>query len=65
MTVGVEFPAVVDAANAVLLVATEEQACATVRTEIGDQGRPAARIAKTDQLFTEQHHALRVAVGGR
>src|SRR4051794_32104422 len=51
---GVVLPAVVDAANAVLLVTTEEYSAASVRASIADEGVGARRVAEGDQVFTQQ-----------
>ena len=59
---GVELPAVVDAAQAALLVATEEQRRAAVRTERADHADLAVGVAEGDQVFAQGARANRVAV---
>src|SRR5579859_1615160 len=55
----IEFPAVIDAADATLLVAAEEQRRAAVRAPmIHDPDAPRA-VAKGDELLAEQHQAKR------
>ena len=58
----VVFPAVVDAAQAALLVAAEEQRGAAVRAAMVHDADPAGAVAEGDQLFPEQHQANRRAV---
>jgi hypothetical protein len=57
IAVDVELPAVVRAADALLLIATEEEGCGAVRAGILDQRDLARRDAKTDQVFAEQAQA--------
>ena len=59
----VEFPAVVDAAQSALFVAAEEQRGAAMRTKRIDDADVAVRIAKRYQIFAQQTHAHRRAVG--
>ena len=61
----VELPAVVDAANALFLVATEEQRRAAMRAVVRDQPELAGRDAKGDQVLTQQSQPHRRAVGLR
>jgi hypothetical protein len=51
----VVFPAVIDAADAAFLVASEEQRGAAVRTTVVHHADAALCVAKRDQLFAEQH----------
>ena len=55
----VELPAVIDAANALFLVAPEEQRCAAMRTAVIHHADPAGAIAKRDEFLAEQHQANR------
>ena len=59
----VELPAVIDAAQAALLVAAEVQRDAAVRAELVDQPDLAVGVAERDQVLAEQPHAHRRAVG--
>jgi hypothetical protein len=59
----VELPAVIDAADAALLVAPEEQRCATMRAAVIHDADATRRIAKADQLLAQQHQADGIAVG--
>jgi hypothetical protein len=54
---------VIDAAEAGLFVAPEEQGCATVRAMVLQQGDLPGAVTKRDQPFAEQHHPHRIAVG--
>jgi len=65
VAVGVEFPAVIDAAQAALFVAPEKQRGATVRAVLVHQADFAIAIAEGDQLFAEQKYAQRVRVRRR
>ena len=58
----VELPAVIDAANAPLLVASQEQRGTAVRAAMVHHADPAFTVAKGDQLLAEQHQAHRRAV---
>jgi hypothetical protein len=49
----IEFPAVIDATQALLLVSAKEERCSAVWTILGDQTNSAIAIAKRDQLLTE------------
>ena len=62
--VDVELPAVVDAAQAAILVAAEEQAGAAVRAAVVHDAHAAGAVAKGDQPLAQQHQAQRVAIGG-
>jgi hypothetical protein len=55
--VDVELPAVIHAAKTVFFVATEIQACPTMRAELGDQTNPTLRRSKRNQPFSKKHHA--------
>ena len=58
----VVFPAVIDAAQAALLVAAEEQRGATMRAALVHHTHPARAVAEGDELFAKQHEAQRVAI---
>ena len=60
--VGVEFPAVIDAAEAAFLVAAKEQRRAAMRAIRVDQTDSSLRVAESDQVLAEQPHAHRRAV---
>ncbi len=62
IAVHVEFPAVIDAAEAVLLVAAEEQRGAAMRAAVIHDADPAGAVAKRDQPLAEQQEAQRRAV---
>ena len=53
----VELPAVIDAADPALLVASEEQRGTAVRAAVVHHADPALAVAKRDQLLAEQHQA--------
>ena len=57
VAVDVEFPAVIDTANAALLVASEVERCAAVRAVRLDHSDFVIRVAKGDQILTEQAQA--------
>src|SRR5271165_513532 len=59
----VELPAVIDAAQAGFLVASEPQGGAAMRAKLLDEPDAALAVAKTDELLAEQLHAHRRAVG--
>ena len=61
--VGVEFPAVIDAADAAFLVAAEPEIGAAVRAVLVDHADHAARIAEREQLLAHHDDLLRRAVG--
>jgi len=63
IAVDVEFPAVIDAADAVFLVAAEEQRCAAMRATLIHDADAARCIAESDQLLVEEEDAHRRAVG--
>ena len=65
VAVGVEFPAVIDAAQAAFLVAAEEQRRAAMRAIRVDQADTPLRVAEGDQVLAEQAHAHRRAVALR
>ena len=62
VAVHVVFPAVIDAADAVLLVAAEKQRGAAMRAAVVHDADPARAVAERDQLFAEQHEPHRRAV---
>jgi hypothetical protein len=57
VAVDVEFPAMVDAANAALLIATEVKRGAAVRTVSLDDADFVVGVAKGDQILAEQAQA--------
>ena len=59
------FPAVIGAAQAVLLVAAEPQRHAAMGAEFVHQAEPALRVAKRDQPLAEQLHPHRRTVRPR
>ena len=63
--VGVEFPAVIDAADAAFLVAAEPEIGAAVRAMLIDDADHAARVAEGQQLLAHDDDLLRRAVGFR
>ena len=60
---GVELPAVIDAAQAALFIATEEQRGAAVRAAMIEDADAARAVAEGDQPFAKQHQAQRIAIG--
>src|SRR5216683_4105839 len=65
IAVDIELPAVINAAQTRLFVASEPQRGASVRTELVDQTDPALAVAKTDQTFAQKLNANRPAIGFR
>jgi hypothetical protein len=63
--VGVEFPAVVNAADAAFLVAAEPEIGAAVRTMLIDDPDHAARVAEGEQFLAHHHDLLGRPVGFR
>jgi hypothetical protein len=63
LAVDVELPAVVDAAQPVLLVAREDHGGGTVRAGMVHQADTAAGVAEGDEVLAQQAHAVRLAVG--
>ena len=61
--VDVELPAVVDAAQAALLVPPEAQRDAAVRAELIQQADAALRVAEGHQVLAEQADAHRRGIG--
>jgi hypothetical protein len=59
---GVELPAVIDAAQSALLVASEKQRGAAMRTTVIENADPPRAVAKGDQFLTEQHQPQRIAI---
>src|SRR5262249_46376490 len=53
----VELPAVIDAAQAALLVAAEKQRCATVRAAVVEHPNAPGAIPERDQFLPEKHQA--------
>ena len=60
----VEFPAVIDAAQPVRLVAAEKQRRAAVRAAVIHHADQTSAVAKRDQLLAEQHQTKRRAAAG-
>jgi hypothetical protein len=58
----VELPAVVDAAQTGLFVASEEQRCAAVGTGLREESDLAVRVAECDEVLAEEAYAERRAV---
>src|ERR1700675_1185283 len=58
----VEFPAVIDAADSALLVASQKQRGAAVRAAMVHHADPACAVTKRDQLLAEQHQPDRRTV---
>jgi hypothetical protein len=65
VAVGVELPAVVDAAQATLLVAAEEQRRTAVRAAMVEDADAPGGIAERNQRLAQQHQPQRIAVGGQ
>ncbi len=61
--VGIEFPAVIDAADAAFLVAAEPEIGAAVRTILIDHPDHAAGVAERQQLLAHHHDLLGRTVG--
>ena len=59
----VEFPAVIDAAQAAFLVAPEEQRGAAMRAAMLHDADAAVGVAEGDELLAQQHEPHRLAVG--
>ena len=59
----VVLPAVVGAAQTVLLVASEEEVCPAVRAVALDEPHAARGVAESEQRFSEEGYAHRLAVG--
>ena len=64
VAVGIEFPAVIDAADAALLVAAIEQRRTAMRAAMVHHTDAAGVVAERDQLLAEQHQPQRIAAGG-
>ena len=62
VAVGVELPAVIEAAQSAFLVAAEGERGLAVRTGFAEQPGLAVGVAERDQLFAEQLHPHRRAV---
>ena len=62
IAVAIEFPAVVDAADAALLVAAEEHRRAPVRTIRVDEADDSVGVAEREEVFAQKPHAHRRAV---
>ena len=61
----VEFPAVVVAGEAGVLVAAKEERCAAVRAVLGEQAHVAVGVAEGDEVLAQQADALHGAVALR
>src|SRR5205823_6451495 len=61
LTVQAELPSVVRTAHAALLVPSEVERSAPVRTELGDESRPPVGRAVRDHALAENLHALDAA----
>ena len=61
--VGIELPAVIDAAQAALFVAPEEQRGAAMRAEFVEETDAALRVAERDEVFAEELDADGRTVG--
>ena len=59
----VELPAVVDAAQAMLFVAPEEQRCAPVRAVQAQDARAAGAVAESDEVLAEDSEASGRTIG--
>ena len=59
----VVLPTVIDASDAVLLVAAKEQRCAAVRTAMIRDANANLCVAEGDELFAEEEKTHRYAVG--
>ncbi len=63
VAVGVVFPAVIDAADAAVLVASVEQRRAAVRAAMVHHADAPRAVAERDQFFPQQHQPQRIAAG--
>ena len=63
LPVGVEFPAVIDAAHAAVLVAAIEQRRAAMRAAMVHDADAPGAVAERDQLLAQQHQPQRIAAG--
>src|SRR5262245_43303764 len=63
IAVDVELPAVISAADSVILIAAEKQRRQAVRAAMIHDADTAGRVAERDQLLTEQHQTHLRAVG--
>jgi hypothetical protein len=63
LALDVELPPVIDAADAIVLVAPEEERSHPMRATMVHDAGAAAGIAEGDQPLAEQHQAARIAVG--
>ena len=63
VAVHIEFPAVIEAAQAAFLVAREEQRDAAMRAELFEQPDLAPAVAEDDQILAHEPHAPRRGVG--
>jgi hypothetical protein len=61
----IEFPSVIDAAQAALFVAAPKEAGTPVRAELIDQAHPALGIAESDQVLAQNAQPDRRAIGRR
>src|SRR5579862_3025461 len=63
IAVDVEFPTVIDAANAAFLVAAEEHRGGAMGTALVDEADAAIGVTECDEVLAEELHAHRCAVG--
>jgi hypothetical protein len=63
VAVNVEFPAVVNATQAALFVATEEETRAAMRTVLIEKADLAVRVAESDQVFAKDAKSNGVRIG--
>src|SRR5690606_4226020 len=62
-TLRVKLPAVVDATQPALLVATKVERCLSVWTVLSQYPGTSTTVAKRHQILTEQAHTHRTAIG--
>ena len=63
VALNVEFPAVIEAAQAALLIASEGERSAAVHAAFGEYAEPPLRVAEDDEVFAQHAGADRRAVG--
>jgi hypothetical protein len=63
--VHIEFPAVISAANAAMLITSEEQRGTAVRTAVIHHPHAPFGVAEPDQFFAEDHQPHRIAIGNQ
>src|SRR5215208_5580220 len=62
VSVDIELPAVVDAAQPRLLISAEEQGCAAVRAVVLNEANLASGVAKSDEVLTHEADAQWIAI---